>query len=174
MGDLIDGFSIVVTVAGVCTSLGLGAIQMSTGLQRIGWIDEVLTDVFDVQTVIIWLITLVATLSVMTGLDVGIKFLSIFAFSLGMTLTFVVFMMDHSSYILNLMVQTFGSYFQTIWQLPFHTDAFGQIREGQGRAVDGAAAAVWWFDAWTIFYVSGWIISDSEKLDSTFLSHTVY
>jgi choline-glycine betaine transporter len=28
MGDLIDGYSIVMTVAGVCTSLGLGAIQI--------------------------------------------------------------------------------------------------------------------------------------------------
>jgi choline-glycine betaine transporter len=163
MGDLIDGFSIVVTVAGVCTSLGLGAIQISTGLQRIGWVDAVLTDLFDIQTATIWIITLIATISVMTGVDVGIKYLSILAFSSGMTLTFVVFMMDDSSYILNLMVQTFGYYFQTsIWQLQFHTDAFGQLREGEGRAVDGAAAATWWFDAWTIFYVSGLIISDRD------------
>jgi choline-glycine betaine transporter len=163
MGDLIDGFSIVVTVAGVCTSLGLGAIQISTGLQRLGWVDDVLTDLLDVQTVTIWIITLVATMSVMTGVDVGIKYLSIFAFSLGMILTFVVFMMDQSSYILNLMVQTFGYYLQTsIWQLPFHSDAFGQLREGEGRAIDGAAAATWWFDAWTIFYVSGLIILDWE------------
>ena len=28
MGDVIDGYSIVMTVAGVCTSLGLGAIQI--------------------------------------------------------------------------------------------------------------------------------------------------
>jgi choline-glycine betaine transporter len=165
MGDLIDGFSIVVTVAGVCTSLGLGAIQISTGLQRIGWVADDLTDdeKIDVQTATIWIITLIATLSVMTGLDVGIKYLSIFAFSLGMILTFVIFMMDRSSYILNLMVQTFGYYFQTsIWQLPFHSDAFGQLRTGEGRAVDEGAAAAWWFDAWTIFYVSDLIISDRD------------
>jgi choline-glycine betaine transporter len=28
MGDVIDGYSIVMTVAGVCTSLGMGAIQI--------------------------------------------------------------------------------------------------------------------------------------------------
>jgi choline-glycine betaine transporter len=159
IGDVIDGFSIVVTVAGVCTSLGLGAIQISTGLQRIGWVDDDLTadEKVDVQTATIWIITLIATISVMTGLDVGIKYLSIFAFSLGMILTFVIFIMDKSSYILNLMVQTFGYYFQTsIWQLPFHTDTFGQLRAGEGRAVDGGAAADWWFDAWTIFYWNWW------------------
>lgn len=165
MGDLIDGFSIVVTVAGVCTSLGLGAIQISTGLQRIGWVDDDLTadEKVDVQTATIWIITLIATVSVMTGLDVGIKYLSITAFSLGMVLTFAIFIMDRSNYLLNLMVQTFGYYFQSsIWLLPFHSDAFGQLREGEGRAIDGAAAATWWFDAWTIFYVSGWIILDRE------------
>lgn len=44
MGDLIDGFSIVMTVAGVCTSLGLGTIQIVTGLQRLGWVDADLED----------------------------------------------------------------------------------------------------------------------------------
>jgi choline-glycine betaine transporter len=174
MGDVIDGFSIVVTVAGVCTSLGLGAIQISTGLQRIGWVDPDLTadEKVNVQTATIWIITCIATISVMTGLDVGIKYLSIFAFSLGMILTFVIFIMDRSNYLLNLMVQTFGYYFQSsIWQLPFHTDAFGQLREGEGRAVDGAAAAAWWLDAWTIFYVSGWITSDWEVCWYLPLSH---
>jgi choline-glycine betaine transporter len=77
------------------------------------------------------------------------------AFSLGMILTFLIFFMERSSYILNLMVQTTGYYFQySIFQLPFHSDAFGQLREGEGRAIDGNAAATWWMDAWTIFYVS--------------------
>jgi choline-glycine betaine transporter len=167
IGDLIDGFSIVVTVSGVCTSLGLGAIQICTGLQRIGWVDDDLTadEKVNVQTATIWIITLIATISVMTGLDVGIKYLSIFAFSLGMILTFAIFIMDRSNYILNLMIQTFGNYFQsTIFQFPFQTDAFGQLREGEGRAVDGAAAATWWMDAWTIFYVSGWDHIRSGKL----------
>ena len=64
-------------------------------------------------------------------------------------------MMDQTSFLLNLAVQTMGEYFQfSIFQLPFHTDAFGQLNPGEGRAVDGNAAATWWFDAWTIFYVS--------------------
>jgi len=35
LGDFIDSLSIVTTIAGVCTSLGLGAIQINTGLQRV-------------------------------------------------------------------------------------------------------------------------------------------
>ena len=40
MGDIIDGFTMVTTVAGVCTSLGLGAFQIAAGLKRVGVIDE--------------------------------------------------------------------------------------------------------------------------------------
>jgi hypothetical protein len=54
-----------------------------------------------------------------------------------------------------LIVQTTGNVIQnSFFQLPFHTDAFGQLREGEGRAIDDHAAAAWWMDAWTIFYVS--------------------
>ena len=63
--------------------------------------------------------------------------------------------MDRTNYILNLIVQTTGYYFEySLLQIAFHTDAFGQLREGEGRAVDGHAAAAWWMSAWTIFYVS--------------------
>lgn len=40
MGDVVDGFSIVTTVAGVCTSLGIGAIQIVAGAKRLGWMDD--------------------------------------------------------------------------------------------------------------------------------------
>lgn len=159
VGDLIDGFSIVVTVSGVCTSLGLGAIQMTAGFQRLGWVDEELTaeESAKIQTILIWCITGIATASVISGLDVGIKYLSMFAFGLGMLLTLMVLVLENTSYILNLQVQSIGHYFQwAIFQINFHTDAFGQLREGEGRAVDGNAADETWLDAWTIFYWNWW------------------
>eukprot|EP00980_Cylindrotheca_fusiformis_P001227 scaffold331_cov117-Cylindrotheca_fusiformis.AAC.5 len=39
LGDIIDGYTIVTTVAGVCTSLGLGAFQIAAGLKRVNAID---------------------------------------------------------------------------------------------------------------------------------------
>ena len=75
----------------------------------------------------------------------------------------MIFMMEQSAYILNLAVQTLGQYLQyAVFQLGFHTDAFGQLRSGEGRATDGQAAAVWWFDAWTIFYVRNHCLLASE------------
>jgi choline/glycine/proline betaine transport protein len=66
IGDFVDGFTIVVTVAGVCTSLGLGAMQIMAGLQRVGWVDSNISD--DARNNgligIIWVVTIIATVSV--------------------------------------------------------------------------------------------------------------
>ena len=44
MGDLLDVLTIVTIVAGLCTSLGLGARQIVGGLQRLEWLDGTLTE----------------------------------------------------------------------------------------------------------------------------------
>jgi choline-glycine betaine transporter len=74
-GDIIDSFTIVTTVAGICTSLGLGAFQIAAGMQRLGWLDEDLTEEEETraQVVIVWFITLIGTASVISGLNIGIK-----------------------------------------------------------------------------------------------------
>lgn len=74
IGDLVDALTIISTVSGVCTSLGLGAIQLETGLKRVGVVNtETDEDSTRVHVISIWVITLIATVSVMSGLDVGIK-----------------------------------------------------------------------------------------------------
>jgi len=53
---------------------------------------------------------------------------------------FLSFVMEKSYYLLNVLVQTTGVYLQwNIFQLPFWTDAFGGLREGEGAAIDGKA-----------------------------------
>ena len=55
------------------------------------------------------------------------------------------------------MVQSIGYYFQyNFFLINFWTDAFGQLRESEGRAIDGNAAASWWMDSWTVFYMAWW------------------
>jgi choline-glycine betaine transporter len=44
MGDLVDGLSVIKTVASVCTSLSLGAMQIITRAQCIGWVGGDLTE----------------------------------------------------------------------------------------------------------------------------------
>lgn len=58
-GDMIDAFTLVTTVAGICTSLGLGAFQIVAGLQRLGWvdIDQSEDEATRTQAIIVWFIT---------------------------------------------------------------------------------------------------------------------
>lgn len=160
LGDMIDGVTIVVTVAGVCTSLGLGAIQIVAGFQYLGWVDEDASGerLSTIQNLTIWGITCISTASVLSGLDAGIKFLSCLAFGLGMFLLSFVFIMDNTKYLMNMVVQQVGYFLQyDLAQLNWWTDAFGQLRTGEGRSIDGEAGAVWWMSGWMIFYQAWWV-----------------
>jgi len=157
MGDAVDAWSIVMTVAGVCTSLGLGTMQLATGMTRLGWVDPN-TSTTTVYIVTIWVITGFATLSVVSGLKVGIKILSMIGFSLGSLILFLSFAMEKSYFLLNLLVQSTGTYLQwCIFQLPFWTSAFGGLKEGEGRASDGKSADAGWMGWWTVFYMAWWV-----------------
>lgn len=111
-----------------------------------------------IQNLTIWGITCIATISVISGLDAGVKFLSLLAFILGLLLQLLVFTMDDSKFLLNLIVQETGYFLQhSLGQLNTWTDAFGQLRPGNGRAIEGAAPT-WFMDAWVIFYQAWWYV----------------
>jgi choline-glycine betaine transporter len=95
MGDVIDGFTIVTTVAGVCTSLGLGAINITAGFQFLGWVDDDIDQdrLTLIQNLTIWGITGISTISVLSGLHQGVQLLSKCAFAIGMLLFFLIFTM---------------------------------------------------------------------------------
>jgi len=149
MGDFIDILSVLCSMFGVCTSLGLGAIQMNVGFQRLNRDIAVSTTN---QIITIWGVTACATLSVVSGLKLGIRRLSELCFCIGMLLMLVVLFYDDMWYLLNLYVQSVGYYLQYVVQLGFHTDAFAQVNS----APDKLEAADWMND-WTIFYWGWWI-----------------
>ena len=174
IGDLVDVASICCTLFGVCTSLGLGVQQINTGLVRLdkgtfrGVDDhpdgrtgmEVNTDT---QVVIIWIVTVLATASVVAGLQMGIRRIAQVTFGLGMFLMLSVLFLGHTEFILNLIVETFGYY---LWYLPkisFHTDAFelsGQTPRQCVEELGGDSTlcgSPTWMDGWTIFYWGWWI-----------------
>ena len=149
MGDAVDILSVVCTMFGVCTSLGIGCMQMNQGFKRLNRsIEFSITN----QIIIIWSITACATASVISGLKVGIRRLSEICFSLGMFIMMIGLFADDTWHILNVYVQSIGYYIQWIIQLGFHTDAFAQL----GNAPDEKQAPRWMND-WTIFYWGWWI-----------------
>jgi choline-glycine betaine transporter len=77
--------------------------------------------------VIIILITLSATLSVISGVDNGIKFFAGLAFTCGMCVCLPILYADNTWYILNVLVQSVGYYLQYIIQVGFDCEAFQQL-----------------------------------------------
>ncbi len=163
MGDCIDIISILTTLFGVCTSLGLGTRQLNFGFHLMN--SSIGSDDITIQVIIIWCITAIATISTVSGIGMGIRRLSEVCFGFGMFLMMVALFMDETFYILNLFVQSIGYYLQYIIQLGWHTDAFEQLgpsaHEEMGRFVapnhgepDGPAG---WMDSWTMFYWGWWI-----------------
>ena len=72
IGHAVDLLAIFGTVFGVATSLGLGVQQMSTGLNHLFGIDAGLTT----QMILILVISIIATLSAISGVGNGIRIIS--------------------------------------------------------------------------------------------------
>ncbi len=80
LGDLIDTISVVTTMFGVCTSLGVGVVQLNAGFKRLNSDIAVSTRT---QIIIIWAVTAIATASVVSGVKAGIRRLSELCFGVG-------------------------------------------------------------------------------------------
>jgi choline/glycine/proline betaine transport protein len=120
IGDAVDTLAIVGTLFGVATSLGLGVIQINAGLSYSAGIDGSRI----VQLLLIILITAIATVSVVAGLDAGIKRLSETNMSLfGILLGFLI-IAGPTVYILRALVESTGYYLQNLIATSMRTDMF--------------------------------------------------
>ncbi len=140
IGHVIDVLAIFGTVFGVATSLGLGVMQVAAGLDYL--LDLGMEDAIGLQLGLIAVITLVATGSVVAGLDKGIRRLSNFNMTVAVILVLFVFTVGPTVFILNNWVENTGNYLQSLVGATFWIDAWG----------DGE-----WHGSWTLFYWGWWI-----------------
>ncbi|WP_372966524.1 BCCT family transporter [Marinobacter sp.] len=136
-GHIIDVLAVVATIFGLATSLGFGAQQAASGLNY-------LFDVgagTNIQMAIIVAVTAVALISVLRGLDGGVKVLSnINMITAGVVLFFILFA-GPTMTIMETIWITVTSYVTNVVPL---SNPFG--RE------DSA-----WMQGWTVFYWAWWI-----------------
>jgi len=136
VGDVIDALSIACTTFGVCTSLGLGVMQMAAFYQymELELSDNVVVLDDNASAWIIVAITCTACLSVILGLDNGLQNVSYVAVVLALLVAMPVFFADNTMYILNIFTQGIGYYLQNIMQIGFDCEAFQQLGfEFQGK-----------------------------------------
>ncbi|WP_426311290.1 BCCT family transporter [Cellulosimicrobium sp. E-16] len=141
LGDVIDVVAIIGTVFGVATSLGFGVLQISAGL---GYLDVVQPSTA-LEIGLIAAISALATISVVSGLGKGIKWLSNGNMILAGVVLVLVLALGPTLFLLREWVQSLGYYVQNIVRLSFDTTAF------QGEA------GLEWQSSWTIFYWGWWI-----------------
>jgi len=138
VGDLIDIFAVLATVFGLATSLGFGVQQVASGLSFVLGIDNGLTT----QVGLIAGITLVATISVVSGIQKGVKFLSELNVRIALGLLLIVIILGPTVFILSSFIQNSGSYVSHLLTWSTWGESFAQ---GE------------WQNTWTVFYWGWWI-----------------
>lgn len=142
IGRAIDILAVFATVFGVATSLGLGAVQISGGLS---FLFKGIENDFGTQLVIIIIVTFLFTLSALSGLDKGIKYLSNTNVLLAVLLMLFLFFVGPTNFMMNFFTTTLGAYLQELPQLSLRVTPFPESELSK------------WTQNWTIFYWAWWI-----------------
>jgi len=140
-GKVIDMLAIFATLFGSAASLGLGALQIRSGLQIVAGVGEVGNGVL---IAIIAVLTAAFVLSAVTGVAKGIQWLSNINMVLAVALALFVFVVGPTVFMLNLVPTSIGSYFQDLAMMSARTSA-------EGKATSD------WLAGWTVFYWAWWL-----------------
>ena len=138
IGHAIDIIAVFATLFGLATSLGLGVLQLNTGLQRLTGMEVSVGN----QVMLIAAITSIAVASVVSGLARGLKWLSLLNMLVGLLLMAFVFLAGSTLFSVRLMLDSLGNYLQEIVALSFRNNAVEEARFQQ---------------QWTLFYWAWWI-----------------
>ena len=140
LGHAVDTFAVLGTIFGLATSLGLGVIQINSGLNYLLKIDVTLMT----QIILIVVISLIATASVVTGLDKGVRRLSELNMILAAVLMLFVLATGPTVYLLQTLVQNTGMYISRVFEMTFNLYAYQSSNND-------------WIGGWTLFYWGWWI-----------------
>ena len=142
IGHTVDAFALVGTIAGIATTLGYGALQLSAGLGTLtGWD----TSTAGFQLGIIAVVVMLAGISAVSGLDKGVRILSEFNLSLSFVLLAFVIVAGPTVFLFQALSENIGNYLSSLARLSLRTFAYEPTRDAG------------WFGGWTILYWAWWI-----------------
>jgi choline/glycine/proline betaine transport protein len=138
IGDIIDIFAVLATLFGLATSLGFGVQQVAAGLEQVFGLSSGTTT----QVLLIAGITLVATISVVLGVDKGVKVLSEWNIRIAVLLLVLVLILGPTLFIFESYFENLGNYFTSVVEISLWNESY-----------TGGD----WQNNWTIFYWGWWI-----------------
>lgn len=138
IGNVIDILALILTVIGVATSLGMGALQVNGGLNTLFNIPNNIST----QVIIIVVITVLFLISATTGLDKGIKILSNTNIIIAVLLLLFVFLFGPTVFIIDTFFVSLSGYIQNLLPMSLALSPFEKDP---------------WIGTWTIFYWAWWL-----------------
>ncbi|MGP3967635.1 BCCT family transporter [Streptomyces sp. 6N223] len=141
-GRVIDILAIFATLFGSAASLGLGALQIGSGVEELDWMSDVGTGLL---VVVIAVLTAAFVLSAVSGVAKGIQWLSNINMVLAVALVAFVFVAGPTVLALDLLPTSVGAFLGDLPEMAARTEASG------GGDVAG------WLSGWTVFYWAWWI-----------------
>ncbi|PAC67707.1 high-affinity choline transporter BetT, partial [Enterobacter cloacae] len=139
IGHTVDIAAVIGTIFGIATTLGIGVVQLNYGL-------SVLFDIPDsmaAKAALIALSVIIATISVTSGVDKGIRVLSELNVALALGLILFVLFMGDTSFLLNALVLNVGDYVNRFMGMTLNSFAFDRPTE--------------WMNNWTLFFWAWWV-----------------
>lgn len=122
IGNVIDIVAVVATLFGLATTMGFGVGQINAGFTHVFGIPHSL----GIQYLIILGITAIATISVVSGVNKGIKFLSEMNVGVALIIFIMVLILGPTAFIMKSYVQNIGSYLSNFIDLATWSDSYGQ------------------------------------------------
>lgn len=138
-GKLADILAAFASVAGIVTSLGLGVLQINSGLNKMFGVSNSL----EVQILIIAVVTVIFMASSISGIDRGIKTLSNINVYIAFALMLGTFIVGPKIEMFNNLINGMGNYLGSFVQDSLAISAYS----------DSSA----WIKAWRVFYWAWWI-----------------
>ena len=139
IGHTVDIAAVVGTIFGIATTLGIGVVQLNYGLKVLFDVPEGLT----AQMALIVLSVIIATISVTSGVDKGIRILSELNVALALGLILFVLFMGKTDFLLNALVLNVGDYINRFMGMTLNTFAFDRPTQ--------------WMNSWTLFFWAWWV-----------------
>ena len=140
-GKVINILAILATLFGSAASLGLGALQISSGVQIVGWAGEVGNGIL---IAIISVLTACFVASAVSGVEKGIQWLSNINMVLALVLALFVFVAGPTLFILDMVPTTIATY-------------ASQLPEMAGRTNSHGDYTATWLSYYTVFYWAWWV-----------------
>ena len=136
IGKIVDILTIFATISGIVTSLGMGTLQINSGLNYLLGVPE--TKI--IQITIISIITILFLISACTGVKKGIKYLSNLNMFFAVLLLVAAIIVGPFKHIITNLGSGMFNYFLAL------------IGENNNIFLNGA-----WYKQWTLFYWGWWI-----------------